>query len=76
MTNLSPAAMAVLAAIEDHGTFSYRKLAAATLKAAAAQLPRSAMYPSCDWGSGWRNGIGDAEKKLLAIAAELEGPTT
>jgi hypothetical protein len=46
---------------------------AAALRAAATYLPNSVMYPSCDWGYGWRNGIGDAEQKLLAIANELEG---
>lgn len=34
MSNLSPAAQAVLDAVENHGKFSYRKLAAAALRAA------------------------------------------
>ena len=75
MTNLSPAAQAVRdAAFEPwQSTDTPESIAAAALRAAATYLPNSVMYPSCDWGYGWRNGIGDAEQKLLAIADELEG---
>lgn len=36
-TDLSPAAQAVLDAVEDHGKFSYSNLAAAALRAVADQ---------------------------------------
>ena len=75
MTDLSPAAKAVLDAVEDdciHPDDKHR-IAAAALRAAATHLPMSAMYPSSDWGYAWRTGIKDAERKLLAIADELEG---
>jgi hypothetical protein len=80
MADLSPAAQAVWHAAwsntevrcgDIEGT---RKLQiAAALRAAAAHLPNSAMYPSSDWGHGWRTGINDARQGLLVIAAELEG---
>ena len=77
---LSLAAKAVLDAA--NGTSSWgaddilndsRWIAAAALRAVAAHLPISAMYPSSDWGHGWRSGINDARRALLTIAAELEG---
>ena len=54
---LSPAAQAVLDAVEDHGKFVYRNLAAAALEAVANQV---------DWESG------DPKFLVLAIAAELK----
>ena len=75
MTDLSPAAQAVYdaattAAIRDNADWPVT--IAAALRAAAACLPRSAMYPSSDWGHAWRTGIKDAEQELLTIATELE----
>ena len=69
MTDLSPAAQAVLDACETSYTESGL---VAALRVAAAHLPSSAMYPSSDWGHGWRTGINDARQVLLSIAAELE----
>ena len=79
MTNpLSPAADAVMDAymancgwLDGPLEKDYR-CTAAVLRAAAAHLPSSAMYPSSDWGHGWRTGINDARQGLLSIAAELE----
>ena len=74
MTNpLSPAAQAVLDASNLYPCNDSRQIIAATLHAAAGHLPSSAMYPSSDWGHGWRAGINDARQALLTIAAELEG---
>ena len=69
MADLSPAAQAVLDAYETSYTESGL---VAALRVAAAHLPSSAMYPSSDWGHGWRTGINDARQGLLSIAAELE----
>ena len=75
---LSPAADAILDVYMNNCGWldgpierDYR-CAAAVLRAAADHLPSSAMYPSCDWGYGWRTGISDAKQKLRAIAAELK----
>ena len=69
MTDLSPAAQAVLAAVEDHGKFVYRNLAAAALLAAADQSEN--LY---DPHEGKVSVV--RVEKLLAIAAELESQTT
>jgi hypothetical protein len=69
MTDLSPAAQAVLAAVEDHGKFVYRNLAAAALRAAADQSEN--LY---DPHEGKVSVV--RVEKLLAIAAELESQTT
>lgn len=55
------------------GTCVDRRGLAAALRVVAAHLPNSTMYPSSDWGHGWRNGINDARQRLLTIAAELDG---
>jgi hypothetical protein len=83
MTDLSPAAQAVWHAAwsntevrcgDIEGT--RKPQIAAALRVAAAHLPYSAMYPSSDWGHGWRTGINDARQGLLVIAAELDTPST
>ena len=57
MADLSPAAQAVLYAVECHGKFTYRSLAAAALRAAADHVPDHQM----------------SAHMLYAIADELEG---
>ena len=86
MTDLSPAAQAVLDAVEDHGKFVYRNLAAAALRAAAAESPLEIDIPFAmveEWeriegvcasfyaAAEW--GYKQALTHFLAIAAELEG---
>lgn len=75
-TPLSPAAQAVMDATSGtYGNYQFSargQMIAAAYRAAAAHLPSSAMYPSSDWGRGWRTGINDARQGLLAIAAELD----
>ena len=79
MTNLSPAAQAVLDAAVSHPTFATRKRIAAALRAAADQVVPEVSEP--DWGAcnEMRCDIelyADHQRKrsaLLAIAAELEG---
>ena len=78
MLNVTAAAQAIEDAYSTEADrldreVSDREMLAAALRAAAAHLPSSAMYPSSDWGHGWRAGINDARQALLAIAAELEG---
>jgi hypothetical protein len=68
MTDLSPAAQAVLYAVECHGKFTYRSLAAAALRAAADQC-------KIEWN--YHPDYPETESvvvvsDLLAIAAELE----
>jgi hypothetical protein len=77
MTDLSPAAQAVLDAAmqyEINPECYSREIAAATLRAAADIIKRSEANstPSTDWGDGWKDGIRDTAQGLLAIAAELE----
>ena len=74
-TPLSPQAQAVLDAVEEHGKFSYRNLAAAALRAAADQV----VPPALEEEFIDRNQalpltkMVEIRRKLLAIAAELEG---
>jgi hypothetical protein len=83
MTDLSPAANAVWDAVwnlspvncKSHEDRRRQQIATA-LRVAAAHLPSSAMYPSSDWGHGWRTGINNARQGLLVIAAELDTPST
>jgi len=69
-TPLSPAAQAVLAAVEAHGKFRYRNLAAAALRAVADQVAPSDLDEP-------RNNLPAVlecqriRRELLAIAAEL-----
>ena len=71
---LSPAAQAVLDAVEDHGKFVYSNLAAAALKAAADQVvPEPSdldkeMFSISALRLRWV-----IRDQFLAIAAELEG---
>jgi hypothetical protein len=80
MTDFSPAAQAVLDAVEDHSRFSYSQLAAAALRAAADQVvPGEPENRDLDlWN---RDDISEwyqwsermhTRSRLLAIAAELE----
>ena len=87
MTDLSPAARAVLkAACIHHGLFNEeiiqrRRMIAAALRAAADQVvPRSEVMPQQDLESrreamvwGMVNQTQVTRQQLLAIAAELEG---
>lgn len=68
MTELSPAAQAVLNAVEDHAEFRYRRLAAAALRAAAAEIED--LYCSDDVEDS--PGVVFALCKLLTIADELD----
>jgi hypothetical protein len=85
MTNLSPAAQAILTAVtqrqyscdpidvpEATGRIKYE--AAAALRAVADYAQRSsyAAAPSTDWGDGWKVGVSDTAQGLIAIADELE----
>lgn len=68
MTDLSPAAQAVLDAVEDHGKFHYGSLAAAALRAAADLERQSPWYKRIEGcGARWMR------DQILAIADELEG---
>jgi hypothetical protein len=77
MTNLSPAAQAVLdAAFVPWETIDTpQSIAAAALRAVADYAQRSsyAAAPSTDWGDGWKVGVSDTAQGLIAIADELEG---
>jgi hypothetical protein len=81
MTDLSPAAAAVLAAVEDHGKFVYRNLAAAALRAAADQVVPEGPKPSANSDyhlMNWTKSLDQyyqrqsTRDQLLTIAAELE----
>ena len=77
MTDLSPAAQAVLTAIHaapDNTRDSYRSAGAAALRAAADQVvPKT---PTLSYPEDYELGVwvanDDARTSLLAIAAELE----
>ena len=74
MTNLSPAAQAVLDAVVSHPTFATRKRIAAALRAVADQvvpLRRKPLYADSSEESAW-SAQQDTREELLAIAAELE----
>lgn len=77
MTNLSPAAQAVLDATGTTGTpleLAARGIAAAALRAAADQvvpLRRKPLYADSSEESAW-SAQQDTREELLAIAAELE----
>lgn len=68
---LSPAAQAVLDAVEDHGKFVYRNLAAAALRAAVKKAMPVVKSP---WGTSMNPVLTAMESRdlLLAIAAELD----
>ena len=74
MADLSPAAQAVLNAVECHCKFTYRSLAAAALRAAADQVApvSDRPEPSNEFEYGQWLAKRTARGYLLAIAAELE----
>ncbi len=79
MTDLSPAAQAVLDAVEDdciHPT-DLHHIAAAALRAVADQVVPEEWLARFPNDSAWQDGFTDANERiraeLLAIAAELEG---
>jgi len=89
MTNLSPAAQAVLTAATQKlycldpedvplSASEYGSVIAAALRAVADYAQRSsyAAAPSTDWGDGWKVGVSDTAQGLIAIADELEGYDT
>ena len=90
MTNLSPAAQAVLDAYSKHVSEWFKSSKtdkpsshyhasgiAAALRAVADYAQRSsyAASPSTDWGDGWKVGVNDTAQGLIAIADELETVT-
>ena len=73
MTDLSPAAQAVLDAVVSHPEFATRKRIAAALRAAADQVvPFPGRYPLNEYMEGMREAKREVRDKLLDIAAELE----
>jgi hypothetical protein len=77
VSNLSPAAQAVLDAYYSTDSLRAAPALAAALRAAADYAQRSsyAAAPSTDWGDGWKVGVSDTAQGLIAIAAELEATT-
>ena len=75
MTDLSPAAQAVLAAIHaapDNTRDSYRSAGVAALRAAADQVaPFPGRYPMNEYMEGLRDARQNVRRELLTIAAEL-----
>ena len=91
MTDLSPAARAVLkAACIHHGLFNEeiiqrRRMIAAALRAAADQVvpwqpepTEDSVGPTIDYGYAWAlfSKANDVRQELIAIADELEGVTS
>jgi hypothetical protein len=75
MTELSPAAQAVLDAVEDHSRFSYSQLAAAALLAVADQVLSDVTPPVDDYDEhsiGFAAAHRKYRRDLFAIATELE----
>lgn len=70
---LSPAAQAVLYAVECHCKFTYRSLAAAALRAAADQVVPEFWHEE---GDIYGETMQDVRRDLLAIADELEAQQT
>jgi hypothetical protein len=75
MTNLSPAAQAVLDASNLHPCTDSRLILAAALRAAADQVAPQRRKPTDpdSWEEATWTAQQDTRAKLLAIAAELEG---
>jgi hypothetical protein len=72
MTNLSPAAQAMLDAYGDFEPANVDAMAAA-LRAVADYADR--LYPlrgASEWGNGWAEGVHDTALGLRSIATELE----
>jgi len=82
MTDLSPAALAVLEAAEKRTDLDFRfapAIAAAALEAAVDQVvPEEKLHVNARGTRYWHRGIQRAETRaaFLAIAAELRGDTT
>ena len=73
MTNLSPAAAAVLYATDYPVDLYDRIRVAAALRAAAEQVaPFPGRYPMNEYMEGFREAKQSVHHQLLAIAAELE----
>ena len=74
MTNLSPAAQAVLDAVLQKSNLSPTvPVAAAALRAAADQAENAhPVRPSTEWGEGWLEGVQNVVAGFRRIAAELE----
>jgi hypothetical protein len=78
MTDLSPAAQAVLDAYFTHADLlnrevSHEEMLAAAIRAVADQVvPHPGRYPMNEYMEGIRNAKHDVRAKILAIATELE----
>jgi hypothetical protein len=70
MTDLSPAAQAVLDAYEN--TYIDSGLVAAIFELADQVVPHPGRYPMNEYMDGIRNAKHDVRKAILAIAIELE----
>lgn len=79
MTDLSPAAQAVLDAYFTHADLlnrevSHEEMLAAAIRALADQVvPRPARFPEGEYRLGIRDAKRDVRAAILAIATELEG---
>jgi hypothetical protein len=74
MTDLSPAAQAVLNAAYALPLKNNRPSIAAALRAAADQVVPDVNHPlDTRWHVGYADGCGQNRQRLLVIAAELEG---
>ena len=73
MTDLSPAAQAVLDAVREICPAPADEIAAAALRTVADQVaPHPGRYPMNEYMEGIRNAKHDVRKAILAIATELE----
>jgi hypothetical protein len=78
MTDLSPAAQAVLDAYFTHADLlnrevSHEEMLAAAIRELADQVvPHPGRYPMSEYMEGLRNAKHDVRAKILAIATELE----
>jgi hypothetical protein len=70
MTDLSPAAQAVMDAYET--TYTETGLVAAIRELADQVVPHPGRYPMSEYMEGLRNAKHDVRAKILAIATELE----
>ena len=72
MTNLSPAAQAMLDAYGDFEPANVDAMAAA-LRAVADYADRlHPLHGASEWGNGWAEGVHDTALGLRSIATELE----
>ena len=70
MTDLSPAAQAVMDAYET--TYTETGLVAAIRELADQVVPHPGRYPMSEYMEGIRNAKHDVRREILAIATELE----